>query len=77
MVGIRIVRYLCDIEDRYPDIAKIIKILKWLYYDSVTEVRVFLDIYVYFRIWISDFVIVAALIYYLCRKNVVFEWEEK
>ena len=44
MVGIRIVRYLCDIEDRYPDIAKIIKILKWLYYDSVIEARAFLDV---------------------------------
>ncbi len=50
MAGIRIIRYLCDIEGRHPDTAKIIKIFKWLYYDNVTEARVFLDIYVYFRI---------------------------
>ncbi len=28
MAGIRVVRYLCDIEDRHSDITKIIKILK-------------------------------------------------
>jgi len=50
MAGIRIIGYLCDIEDRHPDTAKIIKILEWLYCDSVIEARAFLDIYVYFRI---------------------------
>ncbi len=74
MADIRVVGYLCDIEGRYPDTAKIIKILEWLYYNSVTEARVFLGVYVYFRIWILGFVIVAVLIYYLCRKNMVFEW---
>ncbi len=73
MIDIRVIGYLCDIEGRYPDTTKVIKILEWLYYDSVTEARVFLGIYVYFRIWISDFVIVTALIYYLYRKNMIFE----
>ena len=77
MAGIRVVGYLYDIEGRHPDTAKVIKILKWLYCDSVTEARVFLGVYIYFRIWILGFVIVAALIYYLCRKNVVFEWGEE
>jgi len=77
IAGIRVVGYLCDIEGRYPDTAKIIKILKWLYYDSITEARVFLGVCVYFRIWIPGFVIVAASIYYLCRKNVIFEWGEE
>ena len=73
MADIRIIEYLCDIEGRHPDTAKIIKILEWLYCDNVTEVRVFLGVCVYFRIWISDFVIVTAPIYYLYRKNVIFE----
>jgi len=77
MVGIKVIGYLCDIEDRYPDITKIIKIFKWLYCDNVIEARAFLGVCVYFRIWILDFVIVAAPIYYLCRKNVVFEWGEE
>ena len=77
MVDIRVVGYLCDIEDRYLDIAKIVKILEWLYYDNVIEARVFLGVCVYFRIWILGFVIVVTLIYYLCRKNVVFEWGEE
>ncbi len=77
MVDIRVIGYLCDIEDRHPDTTKIIKILEWLYYDSVIEVRVFLDIYIYFRIWIPDFTIITAPIYYLYRKNMIFEWGEK
>ncbi len=77
MVGIRVVGYLCDIEGRHLDTAKIIKILEWLYCDSVIEARVFLGIYIYFYIQISDFIIVTALIYYLYRKNVVFEWGEE
>ncbi len=28
IIDIRVIRYLCDIEDRYPDITKIIKIFK-------------------------------------------------
>ncbi len=77
MADIRIIGYLCDIEGRYLDTAKIIKILEWLYCDSVTEARVFLDVYIYFRIFVLGFAIVAASIYYLCRKNVVFEWGEE
>ncbi len=50
MADIRIIGYLYDIEGRHPDTTKVIKILEWLYYDSVTEARVFLDICVYFRI---------------------------
>ena len=50
IADIRVIRYLYDIEDRHPDTSKIIKIFKYLHYDSVTETRVFLDIYIYFRI---------------------------
>ncbi len=77
MIDIRVIGYLCDIEGRYLDTAKIIKILKWLYYNNVIEARAFLGVYIYFCIQISDFAIVAALIYYLYRKNVIFEWGEE
>ena len=50
MVDIRIIGYLCDIEDRHLDTAKIIKILKWLYCDNIIEARVFLGVYIYFHI---------------------------
>ncbi len=50
MVGIRVVGYLCDIESRHLDTTKVVKILEWLYYDNVTEVRVFFGVYIYFRI---------------------------
>ncbi len=73
MADIRVVGYLYDIEGRHSDTTKVIKIFKWLHYDSVIEAKAFLGIYIYFRIWILGFVIVTAPIYYLYRKNVIFE----
>ncbi len=50
MFEIKIIGYMCDIEERYPDIVKIIKILKWIHYNNVLEARAFINIYMYFRI---------------------------
>ncbi len=63
---------MCDIEGRYPDIVKVIKILEWVYCDNISEARVFISVCMYFRIWIRDFAIVTAVIYKLFRKNVPF-----
>ncbi len=63
---------MCDIEGRYPDIVKIIKILEWIHYNNVSEARVFIGVCVYFHIWIRDFAIVAVAIYKLFRKDVPF-----
>ncbi len=42
---------MCDIEGRHPNTVKMIKILKWIYYDNILEVRIFIGVCVYFRIY--------------------------
>jgi hypothetical protein len=69
---IKIVDFICDADDRYSNTAKIIKILNWLVYTNLVEIREFIEICVYYRIWIDDFVIIVASIYILFKKNVVF-----
>ena len=47
---VKIVKYVCDIEERRPKTAKIIKILEWPLYEDITEVRAFVGVCVYYRI---------------------------
>ena len=43
---------------------------------SITKARVFIEVCVYYQIWIKDFVIITQLIYILFRKNKAFVWED-
>jgi hypothetical protein len=47
---IKIVRFICDSNERYLDSVKVIKILKWPNCRNITELRGFLEIYRYYRI---------------------------
>jgi Reverse transcriptase (RNA-dependent DNA polymerase) len=73
MPGVKIVGYVCDSEGRHPDSAKVIKILDWPACSDPTEVKSFLGVCVYYRIWIQDFSIIAAPLYRLTKKNA--RWE--
>lgn len=71
-----IVGYVCGTQGRAPETAKIIKIMEWKKCDNTTEVKSFLGIVGYYRIWILRFAIVADPLTKLLRKEVVFVWEE-
>lgn len=73
MSGIKIVGYVCDSEGRHPDSAKVEKIIAWRPCDSAKEVKAFLGVCVYYRIWIRDFSIRAGPLYRLLKKGVVFK----
>ncbi len=47
---IKIISYVCDIEECYLNIVKVIKILEWTYCDNISEARAFISVYIYFRI---------------------------
>jgi hypothetical protein len=72
---IKIIDFVCVMNDRHSNITKVIKILNWLVCTDLVETREFIEICVYYRIWIDDFVIIVASIYILFKKNVVFIWE--
>ena len=76
-VDIRIVEFICDDDKRYSDIVKIIKIVKWSVCTNVAKIRKFIEIYVYYRIFIEKFVIIFVSIYMLLKKNVIFVWKSK
>ncbi len=67
--------FVCDVERRHSDTAKIIKILNWFSYQNVADVREFIEICVFYRIFIADFAFIAQLIYAFLKKNVSFVWE--
>ena len=42
--------FICDLNDRFLETVKIIKILKWFSCRDVSEVRAFIEVCVYYRI---------------------------
>ena len=42
---------------------------------NIIEVRAFIKVYVYYWIWIKNFVIIAQFIYVLFKKSKAFVWE--
>jgi len=73
---IKIVAYVCGIDGRTSEEIKIRKIISWPEYVDLTDVRAFLGLCVYYRIWVQDFSIIAEPLFCLVRKNRPFIWEE-
>ena len=55
--GIKIVAFMCASKGRILKEAKIRKIINWKPCASVTEVKGFLGLCIYYRIWIRDFAV--------------------
>ena len=52
--------------------------INWKPCATVTEVKGFMGLYVYYRIWIKDFAVRADPLYQLTRsKNQTFEWGQE
>ena len=50
IVNFKIVDFICNLNDKFFETIKIIKILKWFSYRNVFEVRVFIKVCVYYKI---------------------------
>ncbi len=72
---LRIIDFVCDVEKRHSNTAKIIKILDWSSCQNVADVREFIEICVFYRVFIADFAFIAQSIYALLKKNVSFVWK--
>ena len=70
--AIKVVRYICDVEGQHLEKAKVIKILDQPPCTNMHEVQAFIDIVVYYQVWIKGFVVIAAPIYTLLQKNKEF-----
>lgn len=77
MPGLKVVGYVCDAAGRHPESAKVEKIINWPTPQTVTEVKGFLGICVYYRIWVEGFAVTAAPLYRLTKKNARWDWTEE
>jgi hypothetical protein len=71
---LRVIDFVCDVEKRHSNTAKIIKILNWSSCQDVVDVREFIEICVFYRVFIANFAFIAQSIYALLKKNVLFVW---
>jgi len=74
MPGLKLVGYVTDADGRHPPTARVIKILEWEPLDNAKEVREFLGVCVFYRIWIEHFGLIAEPLYRLLKKDVPFKF---
>jgi RNase H-like domain found in reverse transcriptase/Integrase zinc binding domain len=74
MPGLKLVGFVTDADGRHPPTAKIIKILEWPPLNNAREVREFLGVCVFYRIWVKNFGVIAEPLYRLLKKDVPFEF---
>jgi hypothetical protein len=72
MPGLSLVGFVTDADGRHPPTAKVIKILEWPIPESPREVREFIGVCVFYRLWIQDFSRIAEPLYRLLKKNMIF-----
>ena len=77
VVDFKFVDFIYDSNDRFSKTTKMIKILKWSSCWNVSEIRAFIEIYVYYKIWIINFVIIVAFIYCFLKNKKSFIWTKK
>ena len=70
-----VIRFICNYNNWHSKTTKIAKIVKWSLCMNITETRAFIEVCMYYQIWIKNFVIIAQLIYILFKKNKVFVWK--
>ena len=76
MSEIDVISFMCDLEGHHSDSVKILKIVEWLLCISIVKTKVFIEVCVYYQIWISGFAHITAPIYYLFQNGISFEWVE-
>ena len=72
--GLKMVGFIYDTDGKHPESLKVIKILEWTRCDTQRDVRVFLGICVYYRVFIENFATISEPLFCLLRKEVVFDW---
>ena len=77
MEQLKIVMYICGMDGRSPKEMKTRKITIWPSCINLSDIRAFLELYVYYRIWIKFFSTITEPLFRLSRKDVEFYWLEE
>lgn len=75
--GIKMVGFVCDSDGRHPESTKVLTILDWPACVNVSQVRGFLGLTGYYRMFVWRFSEKAAPLYTLLKSNVEFNWSTK
>jgi len=70
-----IIDYATNSAGQKPSATYLLKVQNWIKSSNVKEVKGFLGLVIYFRIWIKDFRLIAKPLYLLTRKGVKFYWD--
>ena len=72
MFELKIVNFVCDSKNKFFEIAKVRKILEQSSYCNVSKIRTFINVCVYYWIWIINFIIITSFIYHLLKNEKLF-----
>jgi len=75
--GVKVVGYICDKDGRHPEAKKVEKVLNWPEPKNASDVKGFIGLCVYYRIWIKCFALIAGPLYALTKKGVPWAWKDK
>jgi hypothetical protein len=74
---ITILGHQCTYEGRIPDDSKIARVRDWPSCKSLSDVRAFLGLAGFMRIWICNYSAIARPLVDLTRKGTLFTWQDK
>ncbi len=74
MKQLKIVEFVCRSNERSSVINKVLKIVQWRLCQNLKEACAFIDLCVYYQLWINWFTIISSSIYNLFKKNIAFLW---
>ncbi len=74
MKQLKIVEFVCRSNGRSSVINKVLKIVQWRLCQNLKKAHVFIDLCVYYQLWINQFIIILLSIYNLFKKNIAFLW---
>ena len=74
MKKLRIVSFICELKECFSETVKVLKIVKWPLCQSIEDIQTFIELCVYYWLWIKKFVMITVSIYNLFKKNHIFDW---
>jgi hypothetical protein len=71
---LKLVGYICDEYGRSPDSAKVATIINWPACKIQKDVRAFLGVCPYYRVWIRNYPHIASPLFKLLQHDSLFQW---
>jgi len=74
---LQIINYIYKLKRCSSEAVKTLKPVDWSLCNNIEDAYVFIDFCVYYWLWIKNFVLIAASIYDLFKKNRIYQWSNE